>query len=139
MLYAALIAGIALLTGALSLLGFIALKLFKQSAEIARTMSDAHGRTLESLERVHDKQSKTLGEVLDRFMSLDFSQFKNYQLAEAAEEGGIDFPGEGEVAVEVPFGSRKLAVVGMDLQERLAAAANEQKLLAEDFPPGWDE
>jgi len=136
MTWAALIVGILFATGSMGLLGYIALKLFRSSAEIARATSVAHQRTLEFLEHIHDRNMDQLSQMADRFMALDFATFKNYQLAEAAEFGGLEEP---EVAVEAYTPSGAVIPIGDEVRRRLEAAANEEKLLAEDFGEGWDE
>jgi hypothetical protein len=138
MLYVAVILGIIGVIASISLIGYIALKLFRSSVEIAQTFTDAHNSTLATLERVHNRNMKQLQEMADRFMSLDFTLFKNYQLAEAAEEGGFEEP-EEEMRVERYTGGGGVVPIGAEITRRLEAAANERQLLAEDFPEGWDE
>jgi hypothetical protein len=139
MLYVALIVGIVFVMGSLGLIAWIALKLFRSSAEIARVMTDAHGSTLQTLERVHERNMQQFQLMADRFMSLDFAQFKNYQLAESAEFGGLEEPDEGEVALEVYTPGGGVIPLGEVLRRRMEGEANEAALLAEDFPEGWDQ
>lgn len=138
-LYIALVVGIAVVTVSQGMLGYIALRLFRSSVEIAVTFATAHGKTLDALQRIHDRNMEQLAEMADRFMSLDFTTFKAYQMAASAEEGGIEAPGEGEVRVERITATGNVIPIGADLERRLAAAAEEEKILAEDFPDGWDE
>lgn len=117
---------------------FIAVKLSQRSAEQANVFTVAHESTLASLERIHEKNMNHFQTMADRFMALDFTQFKTWQSVGETSEGGFEEPDE-PTRVERPLRDGRYAVVGADremtIQERMAEAA----LLKEDFPPGWDE
>ena len=92
---------------------------------LSQTLSNA----LLTLERVHTNDGKRIDTILDRLMAMDFETFKNYQLAEQADEGGQEFPEEeATVAVEIPGRTHALGF------EDLQAAANERQIIDEDFP-----
>lgn len=93
---------------------------------ISQTLSNA----LSTLERVHASDGKRIDQVLDRLMAMDFESFKNYQLAEDSDVGGIEDFEEPVVQLTGP-GIGREGLGGDDL----AAAANERRILAEDFPP----
>ena len=97
--------------------------LFLQS--VSQTLANA----LSTLERVHTNDGKRIDQVLDRLLAADFETFKQYQLAEEADIGGQEFPEEEpEVRLEIPGVTRNYGAV--DLQ----AAADEHRILMEDFP-----
>ena len=97
--------------------------LFLQS--VSQTLANA----LSTLERVHTNDGKRIDQVLDRLLAADFETFKQYQLAEEADIGGQEFPvEEPEVRLEIPGVTRNYGAV--DLQ----AAADERRILMEDFP-----
>lgn len=101
------------------------ISVFLMLQEISQTLSNA----LSTLERVHHNDGKRIDQILDRLMAMDFETFKNYQLAEEADIGGQEFPEEeATVVLERPGISRSYGEV--DLQR----AAEERRILAEDFP-----
>ena len=110
----------------------IAVKLSRNAADEAARYIVAHQSTLASLERIHDKQMQHFQTLADRFMAMDFQQFKSYQLSENAEEGGFEYPEEwGRVERPMP-GGRVAVSIGAELSA--AQRLEEEKLLREDFP-----
>jgi hypothetical protein len=94
-----------------------------------QSVSQTLANALQTLERVHQNDGKRIDQVLDRLMAADFTLFKQYQLAEEAEEGGQEvFEEEPEVRLEIPGVTRNYGEV--DLQ----TAADERRILMEDFP-----
>lgn len=96
---------------------------------ILQSVSQTLSNALATLERVHHNDGKRIDQVLDRLMAMDFESFKNYQLAEEAEVGGIEEPEEAYVRLE----GRGIPPEGLGA-DALAAAANERRILMEDFP-----
>jgi hypothetical protein len=95
---------------------------------ILQSVSQTLTNALSTLERVHTNDGKRIDQVLDRLLAMDFETFKQYQLAEEAEEGGQETFEEAEVRLEVPGITQAYG------HEDLFAAANERKLVREDFP-----
>jgi len=109
---------------------------------VSQTFVFAHNNTLKTLEAVHAKNIAQTQDVLDRFMALDFSLFKAYQSAENAEFGGFSDPTDsqeelGQVLAFTDSGAPRDINAG--LLEDLAARANEESLLAEDFGLEFDQ
>lgn len=102
--------------------------LFLQGTQ--RTLTNA----LSLVERVHTNDGKRIDTILDRLMAIDFESFKNWQMAESDEEGGIEepdlegFDGEPFARIEVPGFTKNLG------DEDLRRSAEERALLLEDFP-----
>jgi hypothetical protein len=92
---------------------------------VSQTLSNA----LATLERVHANDGKRIDQVLDRLLAMDFETFKNYQLAEDAEVGGVEPFEEPSVRLEGP-GIGPEGLGGKTLQD----LANERRILMEDFP-----
>jgi len=124
--------------GALVALVLASLKFSRTSKDVADVFVSAHATTLGSLERIHQSNMQQLSTMADRFMAMDFAQFKGYQAAEIAEEGGFEMP-EEPTRVEVVLPGGRVRTVGAEDEATLAERANERQLLAEDFPEGWDE
>lgn len=96
---------------------------------ILQGVSQSLSNALSTLERVHASDGKRIDQVLDRLMAMDFESFKNYQLAEEADVGGIEEFEEPFVRLEGP------GVEPEGLGEAaLAAAASERRIILEDFP-----
>ena len=105
--------------------GVFAFSVFLMLSSVSQTLANA----LATLERVHTNDGKRIDSVLDRLMAMDFQMFKNYQLAEQAEEGGQEiFEEEPEVRLEVPGITRNYG------EADLVAAAAERQIIQEDFP-----
>lgn len=102
----------------------LVITLFLALQGVSQTLSNA----LSTLERVHSNDGKRIDQVLDRLMAMDFESFKNYQLAEDADVGGIEDFEEPTVKLEGPGIGRE----GLGADD-LAAAANERRLILEDF------
>lgn len=115
----------------------IAVKLSRNAADEAARYVTAHAETLASLERVHDKNMQQLSTMADRFMALDFSQFKSFQMSETAEEGSFELP-DDLVRIERPMPGGRTAVVGEREVELMRQRVEEEALLREDFPPEDD-
>jgi len=138
MLYTAVIIGILAVTGFVIAYVVFALRALQSAQQLSREFVIAHNRTLKSLETIHDRNAQQLDSVLDRFMALDFSLFKAYQSSEEAELGGFSDPDEeGEVLAFTPGGQSR--DINAELLEDLAARANEEQLLAEDFGLEFDQ
>ena len=140
MIWVAVILGIVVAAGVLVTTALIALKCLQSAQEIAESYTRAHTDTLNSLERVHDRQSQQLDSVLDRFMALDFSLFKAYQSTEDAEPGGFTEPEDEEltgVVTYTPSGNvvRHGTTPEMLLRQRL----EEAQILNEDFDQAFFE
>jgi hypothetical protein len=102
---------------------------------IAVIVSQAHQRTLSTLNSMHERSQVSLDKALDRLMTIHWEDFVAVQAYETEEEGGFISPeeqraGNGEVTVEEPGQWGALA----QLQRRSEALDNERKLLEEDFP-----
>lgn len=98
---------------------------FLSLQSVSQTLANA----LQTLERVHANDGKRIDQILDRLMAMDFETFKNYQLAEQAEEGGQEiFEEEATVMLERPGITRSYGEVD------LRRAAEERQILMEDFP-----
>jgi hypothetical protein len=105
--------------------GVFSLSVILALQSVSETLSNA----LRTLERVHTNDGKRIDTILDRFMAMDFQMFKNYQLAEEAEEGGQEiFEEEPTVRLEVPGITREYG------EADLVVAAAEREILREDFP-----
>lgn len=98
---------------------------FLMLSSISQTLSNA----LSTLERVHSNDGKRIDQVLDRLMAMDFESFKNYQLAEEADVGGVEEFEEPTVRLEGPG----IEPEGLGAKS-LADLANERRILMEDFP-----
>ena len=86
-------------------------------------------------DNVHIRAQVHLSSVLDRFMALDFAQFKGFQLAEGAEGGEFLSPEEqngGFERVRAPSPLPGLSLRPSD-DEMRAAVENERRLIEEDF------
>jgi hypothetical protein len=118
----------------------IALKCFRETQETMLKFTDAHRATLNSLEKIHDKNSSQLNGVLDRFMALDFSLFKSYQSTELAEEGGYEDPIDLQETGVITYnpGGRPIRP-DFTFEEELRKTREEQELLAEDFGTDFEE
>src|SRR5215472_162136 len=98
---------------------------FLMPQSVSETLSNA----IRTLERVHANDGKRIDQILDRLMAVDFTTFKQYQLAEEADFGGQEMPEEdATVVMEMPGITRNYG------EADLAAAANERRILLEDFP-----
>jgi len=105
--------------------GVFSISVFLMLQSSSQTLANA----LLTLERVHQSDGKRIDQVLDRLMAMDFETFKGFQLAEEADIGGQEFPEEpAEVALEIP------GVTPSYGEADLVAAANERRILMEDFP-----
>ena len=60
------------------------------AVQFSRTLS----RVLNHADMVHQRAQNHLDSVLDRFMALDFTLFKSYQVAENSPAGGFEPPDE---------------------------------------------
>lgn len=47
-------------------------------------------KVLDNADRAHERVLKSLSELQDRFMAVDYGAFKAYQMAENADEGYIE-------------------------------------------------
>jgi len=143
MLYATLITGIICVTVCVIALVSYALRALQSAQDTSQTFAFAHNNTLKTLEAVHAKNIAQTQDVLDRFMALDFSLFKAYQSAENAEFGGFSDPTgneEEELGQVIAFtDSGAPRDINAGLLEDLAARANEESLLAEDFGLEFDQ
>jgi len=105
--------------------GVFSFSVFLMLSSVSQTLSNA----LSTLERVHTNDGKRIDSILDRLMAMDFESFKQYQLAEEADEGGQEtFDEEPSVHLEVPGITRSYG------EADLVAAAAERQMLREDFP-----
>ena len=117
----------------------IALKCLQSAQANAETYTRAHNDTLASLERIHDRQTKALEGVLDRFMALDFSLFKAYQSSEDAEAGGFEEPEDEVTGVITYTPSGNPVPHGVAPEELLRQRLEEAQMLHEDFGPDFFE
>ena len=96
----------------------------------------AHSRTLETLDSVHERQSRQLDSTLDRLVALDWEKLAALRSADTEDVGGFFPPAEPEEGEqEEQEGGRWGALRELRLRgERMAPTAEEQALLDEDFP-----
>lgn len=101
------------------------------TVQFRRALESSFSHTL----RTHERQSKQIDKLLDRFMALDFDRFKSYELAEDSPNGGFDAPedqeGGGDIDAVVRFTPPWGSLDRTD--ETLEALENEERLLREDF------
>lgn len=102
---------------------------------VAVIVSQAHQRTLSTLNSMHERSQASLDKTLDRLMTIRWEDFVAVQAYENDDEGGFIAPEDqrsenGEVVVEEPGRWGALA----HLQMRSEALENERRLLEEDFP-----
>ena len=134
MIWVAVILGILVAGFVLVTVAYIALRCLQSAQEMSQSFVVAHRATLDSLERVHARQNKSLESVLDRFMALDFSLFKAYQSAEDAEAGGfVDPVDEEETGVITYTPSGNPVPHGRGDEDTLKMRLEEAQLLREDF------
>jgi hypothetical protein len=106
---------------------------------VAVIVSRAHKETLSTLNSMHNRSSALLDKSLDRLMSIRWEDFVAMQSYESDDIGGFISPEEqkeeegqeGEVVIVEPGQWGALS----QLQALSEAQENEQRLLAEDFPP----
>jgi len=143
MLYVAVIFGIIAVAGVIIASMMIALRCLQSAVIVAEKFVVAHRATLNSLERTHKRNVDQNGSVLDRFMALDFSLFKSYQLTEAADAGGFSEPedeGEDESTGTITYTPGGNVVLhGEALADRLRQRMEEEQILAEDFDEAFFE
>jgi len=102
---------------------------------IALIVSQAHQRTLSTLNSMHNRSSALLDKSLDRLMAIRWEDFVAMQSFEDEDVGGFIAPEDqaeedGEVIVEEPGQWGALS----RLQQRSEALENERRLIDEDFP-----
>lgn len=110
------------------ILAFVVIVVLIGAFFFLQSVSQTLRNALSTLERVHTNDGQRIDTVLDRLMAKDFETFKNYQLAEEAEEGGIETPEEPIVKLEIPGVTRAYG------DEDLRRAAEERAIELEDFP-----
>jgi len=84
---------------------------------------------------MHERQSKQIDQLLDRFMAMDFDRFKSHQSAEESQPGEFVAPEDQRrdlddtvVQIYPSWGSLDRTAAMMEALE------NEQTLVQEDFP-----
>lgn len=105
--------------------GVFSISVFLSLQSISQTLANA----LSTLERVHQSDGKRIDQILDRLMAMDFATFKNYQLAEQADEGGQEFPEEEATVIQ-----ERPGLTQSYGETDLRRAAEEAQILMEDFP-----
>ena len=102
---------------------------------VALIVSQAHQRTLATLDSMHNRSQAALDKTLDRLMAIRWEDFVAMQSFEDDDVGGFIAPEDqaeenGEVIIEEPGQWGALS----RLQQRSEALENERRLIDEDFP-----